>query len=36
MSCRFNGMPVGVQVVGPVGGDRETMAAAQAIASALM
>jgi Asp-tRNA(Asn)/Glu-tRNA(Gln) amidotransferase A subunit family amidase len=31
-----NGMPVGVQVVGPVGGDRETLAAAQAIASALM
>jgi amidase len=30
-----NGMPVGVQVVGPVGGDRQTMAAAQAIAAAL-
>ena len=31
-----NGMPVGVQVVGPIGSDRETMSAAQAIAAALM
>jgi Asp-tRNA(Asn)/Glu-tRNA(Gln) amidotransferase A subunit family amidase len=30
-----NGMPVGVQVVGPIGSDRETMGAAQAIAAAL-
>jgi len=31
-----NGMPVGVQVVGPVGHDRETMSAARAIAAVLM
>jgi Asp-tRNA(Asn)/Glu-tRNA(Gln) amidotransferase A subunit family amidase len=30
-----NGMPVGLQVVGPVGGDRPTLTAAQAIAAAL-
>jgi Asp-tRNA(Asn)/Glu-tRNA(Gln) amidotransferase A subunit family amidase len=30
-----NGMPVGFQVVGPVGGDVRTLAAAQAIATAL-
>jgi Asp-tRNA(Asn)/Glu-tRNA(Gln) amidotransferase A subunit family amidase len=31
-----NGMPVGVQVVGPIGGDVATMAAAQCIADVLM
>lgn len=31
-----NGMPVGIQVVGPVGGDVRTMAAAQSIAEVLM
>ena len=31
-----NGMPVGVQVVGPVGGDVATIAAAQCIADVLM
>jgi Asp-tRNA(Asn)/Glu-tRNA(Gln) amidotransferase A subunit family amidase len=31
-----NGMPVGVQVVGPVGSDLKTMGVAQAIADALM
>jgi Asp-tRNA(Asn)/Glu-tRNA(Gln) amidotransferase A subunit family amidase len=30
-----NGMPVGIQIVGPAGSDRETMRAAQAIAGAL-
>ena len=31
-----NGMPVGVQVIGPISGDTRTLAAAQAIAVALM
>ena len=31
-----NNMPVGVQVVGPVGGDRKTIGMAQAIADALV
>ena len=31
-----NGMPVGVQIVGPVGSDSRTLALAQAIAAALM
>ena len=31
-----NGMPVGVQIVGPVGSDSRTLAFAQAIATALM
>jgi Asp-tRNA(Asn)/Glu-tRNA(Gln) amidotransferase A subunit family amidase len=30
-----NGMPVGIQIVGPAGTDRRTMSAAQAIAGAL-
>jgi Asp-tRNA(Asn)/Glu-tRNA(Gln) amidotransferase A subunit family amidase len=31
-----NGMPVGVQIVGPVGSDGRTLAVAQAIAATLM
>jgi Asp-tRNA(Asn)/Glu-tRNA(Gln) amidotransferase A subunit family amidase len=31
-----NGMPVGLQVVGPIGSDRATMSAAQALANALV
>jgi Asp-tRNA(Asn)/Glu-tRNA(Gln) amidotransferase A subunit family amidase len=31
-----SGMPVGVQVVGPVGGDLKTMGIAQAVADVLM
>ena len=34
--CSPNGMPVGIQVVGPIGGDVRTMSAAQAIADVLM
>jgi Asp-tRNA(Asn)/Glu-tRNA(Gln) amidotransferase A subunit family amidase len=34
--CGPNGMPVGVQIVGPVGSDSRTLAFAQAIAAALM